>query len=185
MVICKEGDGKERAGGEIVHVPRMKSQLSIASEVSSRSFHPFPAQQVPSITHFSYLNCPVWVVGLVVWVVELSDIRMLEGISSTYALVGVEVQTLRHQIQRLSGRAGENLVQRYLPRGWNGFEHCPGERRFDGLDVLRWRFPGAFHDFLKLSSPVLGADYETRNNSSDVEKDYGLFQSCQELKSSA
>lgn len=84
-----------------------------------------------------YLNCPVWVVGLVVWVVKLGNVRVLEGISSTDALVGVELQALGHQVQSLRRRARKNLVQGYLSCWWDGFEHGPSERRFDGLDILR------------------------------------------------
>lgn len=86
--------------------------------------------------HRSYLDCPVRVVRLVVRVVKLGHIRVLEGISSADALIGAKVQALRHQVQCLRRRPGKNLIQRYLSRGGDGFEHGPGKRRFDGLDVL-------------------------------------------------
>lgn len=60
---------------------------------------------VPVSDRYPYLNCPVWVVGLVVWVVKLGNVRVLEGVSSTDALVGVEVQALGHQVQSLRRRA--------------------------------------------------------------------------------
>lgn len=83
---------------------------------------------------------------------ELGHIRMLESVSSTNSFIGVELETLEHQIQCLSRCLREGFTQGDLASGRDGFEHGPCEWRFHGLDVFRRRLSGRFQNFFQLKT---------------------------------
>mmetsp|Transcript_35640 Transcript_35640/g.57417 ORF Transcript_35640/g.57417 Transcript_35640/m.57417 type:complete len:443 (+) Transcript_35640:359-1687(+) len=89
-------------------------------------------------------------VKLILWIVELHDVRVAKRLLGRNALCRVELEAETNQVQGLDASRGEHLIQRPCPAHRQRLQHRGRKGRLDGVDVFWSRTACDLHDAIQL-----------------------------------
>ena len=87
---------------------------------------------------------------LFLWIVELSNVRMLQGLLGSKSLVRVELEKTLQQVQGIVTGVREHVAKFLWLGGRQRIEHGRGKRTVDGVHILLGGPSGHFHDSIQL-----------------------------------
>ena len=93
------------------------------------------------------LLCAIW---LLFWVVELSDVRMLECLLSSESSVWVEMKKVLQKVKSLWSDSWELVLQLSWLGWWQTLQHSLGNWTVDAVYVLLSWSSCDFHDSVEL-----------------------------------